>query len=70
MKHLLLTAFLLLGACSDLAGNEKGGIISNANINGSTFREADAHCRQYGKLASVRQTMDTFATRGIVFDCI
>ncbi len=70
MKHLLLTAFLLLGACSDLAGNEKGGIIMNANVNSATFRDADAHCKQYGKSASVRQAIDTITTRGIVFDCI
>lgn len=60
---------LMLAACSDLAGNDHGGIITNANINGSTFRAADQHCGQYGKKASVRQTMDTLSTRGIVFDC-
>lgn len=69
MARVILIA-LLLAACSDLAGNDKGGIIMNANVTGSTFHDADNHCRKYGKQASVRQAIDTITTRGIVFDCI
>jgi uncharacterized lipoprotein YajG len=66
-------AALLLQACAAprlTSGNERGGIISQANGTNETaaFSVADAHCHQFGRVAQVTG-MDVLYNK-MMFACV
>lgn len=71
MRFVCLAAVVLAGCAPSLSGaNERGGQLTNYSA-GKTkaFEKADAHCRQYGRVARVSGTGD-WLTDTMTFDCV
>ncbi len=69
MRYALIALALTLAGCASSGTGNSAGItytmVGNLNI-GSATRDADVHCKKYGKVAQLHETGNLMAS----FNCV
>ena len=68
MRAALTLLVLILSGCARVeAGDQAGGVVASSGLPRDVQASADAHCRQYGKVARIGPLLSAGRRQ---FDCV